>query len=101
MKLSYLPILFTTLLSGAAACHKILDVPGNAGPQVVTSQIFTDSINATAGGVTLYQTNASSSLTNGSLLYYTALSGDEGTSVDEAFLQVDQDFDMEVVSPGT
>ena len=101
MKLSYLLILFTTLLSGATACHKILDVPGNAGPQVVTSQIFTDSTNATAGVITLYQTNAVSPLTSGNLLYYTALSGDEGKSTDEAFLTVDQDFDMEVVSPGT
>lgn len=36
------------------ACNKILSVPGNVAGQIVTSEVFTDSLNATAGVIGMY-----------------------------------------------
>ena len=36
------------------ACNKILSVPSNVAGQIVTSEVFTDSLNATAGVVGMY-----------------------------------------------
>ena len=36
------------------ACNKILSVPGNAAGQIVTSEVFSDSLNATAGVIGMY-----------------------------------------------
>jgi hypothetical protein len=57
-----------------SACNKLIKVPSNAGGQVVTSQVFTDSANATAGVLGLYAANT--------LVFqlpeqYSGLSGDE------------------------
>jgi hypothetical protein len=36
------------------ACNKILSVPANAAGQIVTSEVFSDSLNATAGVIGMY-----------------------------------------------
>ena len=39
-------------------CNKILSVPDNAAGQIVTSQVFSDSLNATAGVIGMYASSA-------------------------------------------
>ena len=43
-------------------CNKLIEVPSNAGGQIVTSQVFADSVNATAGVLGLYTSNALSAM---------------------------------------
>ena len=62
------------LLALSPACNKLLTVPDNAGGQLVTSKVFTDSLNATAGILGMY---TSAALTNKSIDIYTGLTGDE------------------------
>src|SRR5262249_51616984 len=62
------------LASLTAGCNKLLDVPGNSAGQLVTSQVFADSANATAGVLGLY---TSSSLTAQYPDIYTGLGSDE------------------------
>jgi len=57
-----------------ASCNKLIQVPSNAGGQVVTSQVFTDSASATAGVLGLY---TASPLVSQWPEQYSGLSGDE------------------------
>ncbi|HEY4289869.1 MAG TPA: RagB/SusD family nutrient uptake outer membrane protein [Puia sp.] len=107
MKKKYFLSFFAALLLCSAGCNKVLDVPGNAGAQIVTSQVFTDSANATAGVLGLYQGVTNSPLTGRGVNYYTSLSGDEGFSNNASiFAQLglslpEQDFYNDAVSTGT
>jgi hypothetical protein len=56
------------------ACKKLVEVPDNASGQIVTSQVFTDSANATQGVIGMY-TTATLSTWNPEI--YTGLGADE------------------------
>ena len=43
---------------GLQACNKIISVPDNVAGQIVTSQVFSDSANATEGVIALYTSPA-------------------------------------------
>ena len=62
------------LLALSTSCNKLIAVPDNAGGQLVTSKVFTDSLNATAGVLGMY---TSAALTNKSIDIYTGLTSDE------------------------
>ena len=69
------------------ACNKIISVPDNAAGQIVTSQVFSDSANATEGVIALY---TSAALTGWYPDTYTGLGADEllsnsGAATDVAF----------------
>jgi hypothetical protein len=55
-------------------CNKLVNVPGNAGAQLVTSQVFMDSADAVSGVVGLY---GDASMTNRYIDRCTGLSSDE------------------------
>lgn len=62
------------LLEPGTACNKLLSVPDNAGGQLVTAKVFSDSVNATAGVLGMY---TSAGLTNKNVDIFTGLTGDE------------------------
>lgn len=57
------------------ACKKLVSVPGNVTGQIVTSQVFTDSANATEGVIGLY--GGSGPLTSFNVDVFTGLGADE------------------------
>ena len=92
----FLLLLTIILMLAGTGCNKVLNVPGNAGAQIITSQVFVDSLNAAAGVVGLYGNG--SIMTSGVLEGYTAMSSDVaiGTSSPK-----DMDFYTDLVLPGT
>jgi hypothetical protein len=78
------------LVGAGSSCNKLIDVPDNAGGQLVTSKVFTDSLNATAGVLAMYGADV---LINKYVDIYTGLTGDEllygGTSTQYSAMYVD------------
>src|SRR5580698_3493700 len=63
-----------SLLLAVLGCNKLVDVPGNAGAQLITSQVFMDSADAVNGVIGLY---GDAPMTNRYIDEFTGLSSDE------------------------
>jgi hypothetical protein len=96
MQTKFLQIILLTTVIAAGSCNKLVQVPDNAGGNVVTTQVFTDSIGATAGILGLYTSPA---LTLQFPETNTGLSGDElfTTSTQQSLLV----FYKDSLSPGS